>query len=327
MSRIFAILVCFALLALPTLAAGDRIDGIAQAIEDNYFDAARGKAIADTLRRDAGRYVSATDAELAAALTERLRPLDRHFRVALQNDVPVPADAAPRKRMLRRATTGDQLPGMAPRRERPRTPADHRSAAATGIRAVDILAGNVGYLSLGEFAHFEFDAVDDPVRTAIDTALGHIAGTRAVIIDVRGNRGGSPHLVGYLVSAFVAPDADVYNTFRSRFGNAREAPAENYARARVDVPLAVLIDARTGSAAESFAYTLQQARRAITIGETSGGAANPGAEIDAGNGFTVFVSTGSPINPISGGNWEGGGVKPDVEVPSAQALETALARL
>jgi hypothetical protein len=35
------------------------------------------------------------------------------------------------------------------------------------------------------------------------------------------------------------------------------------------------------------------------------------------------VSTGSPVNPITGSNWEGTGVVPDVVVPSSQALTRA----
>jgi hypothetical protein len=37
----------------------------------------------------------------------------------------------------------------------------------------------------------------------------------------------------------------------------------------------------------------------------------------------MFVPTGRAINPISKTNWEGTGVKPDVEVPADQALIVA----
>ncbi len=39
--------------------------------------------------------------------------------------------------------------------------------------------------------------------------------------------------------------------------------------------------------------------------------------------FVMFVPTGRAINPISKTNWEGTGVKPDVEVPADLALKTA----
>jgi hypothetical protein len=39
--------------------------------------------------------------------------------------------------------------------------------------------------------------------------------------------------------------------------------------------------------------------------------------------FGVWVPTGRAINPITGTNWEGTGVEPDVPVDEADALRTA----
>jgi tetratricopeptide (TPR) repeat protein len=44
----------------------------------------------------------------------------------------------------------------------------------------------------------------------------------------------------------------------------------------------------------------------------------------AGNGLAVFIPTGRAINPITKTNWEGVGVKPDIEVPADDALDKAL---
>jgi C-terminal processing protease CtpA/Prc len=130
-------------------------------------------------------------------------------------------------------------------------------------------------------------------------------------------------MVGYLVSAFTPKGANIYNTFRRRDGSDSEAPRDAYAHPRLSVPLYILISAHTGSAAESFAYTLKNAGRATIVGETSGGAANPGGPVNVGNGFSVFVPTGSPISPITNTNWEGTGVVPDVKVAPAAALGAA----
>lgn len=109
----------------------------------------------------------------------------------------------------------------------------------------------------------------------------------------------------------------------SREGTTSEAPTQSYAHPRPDTPVYVLTSGRTGSAAEAFAYTLQAAGRATIVGETSSGAANPGGPAATPSGYRVFVSDGMPINPITGTNWEGVGVKPDVETPAAEALDTA----
>jgi hypothetical protein len=131
-------------------------------------------------------------------------------------------------------------------------------------------------------------------------------------------------MVSYLASYFTPANADIFNTFRSRMGEMSEAPTiEPTGARRLDAPLFILISGRTGSAAESFAYTLQAAGRAVIVGEPSAGAANPGAFISVGRGFSVFVSRASPANPITGGNWEGAGVLPDVGVAYADTLRQA----
>ena len=40
--------------------------------------------------------------------------------------------------------------------------------------------------------------------------------------------------------------------------------------------------------------------------------------------FVLSLAEGRSINPITGGNWQGTGVVPDVDVPADRALETAL---
>lgn len=130
-------------------------------------------------------------------------------------------------------------------------------------------------------------------------------------------------MVGYLASAFTPRGADIYNVFHAREGTTSEAPGDWYPTPRLDTPLYLLTSARTGSAAEAFAYTLQNAGRVIVVGEATAGAANPGAEFEAGHGFRAFVSTGSPVSPVTGRNWEGDGVQPDVAVAPADALSTA----
>ena len=301
-------------LALPAVAGNTpraQVAGVAHAIEDRYFDADRGRQFADGLRAaaDAGSFDAMTDpGTLASALTARLKPLDRHFRV----QVPREGDAGP-------------LPGAGNAPGRMSAPARMRGPGdGDGIERVDILPGNVGLLALREFADFKFGRNDQPPRQAIDAALQRLSGTAAMVIDLRGNHGGAPAMVGYLASAFAPRDADIFNVFHGREGTQSEAPLEWHATPRTRVPLFVLVDAHTGSAAESFAYTLQQARRATIVGEPSGGAANPGGFIATPGGLLVFVPTATPVNPMSHGNWEGTGVQPDVRATSAAALDAAL---
>lgn len=283
------------------------VEGIAATIERNYFDEARARRIAADLRAAAakGEFDALLDnRELASALSLRLEPFDRHFRVGWS----APVASAP--------TPSADEPVAPP------SPGKYRRGNY-GVRRAEVLPGNLGYLDLRGFAPFEFGVAGQPERQAIEAALQLLANTDALIVDLRENGGGAPQMVGYLGSAFVGKDADVFNTFHGRDRTMSEAPLDWYPQPRLDTPLFVLTSARTASAAEAFAYTLQSARRAVVVGETTMGAANPGGEVDAGNGFSIFVSFATPINPITHDNWEGRGVVPDVAVASNVALDTA----
>ncbi len=304
-------------LALLSLAFGAQaretprvyVDGIAAVIEENYFDEARAKEIAAKLRSAAstGKFDALqNERELSSELARWLAPLDTHFKVNWAE--PEPASPAARDSTL----PARVIPSKDPEKRK-----------NYGVRDVEVLPGNIGYLDLRQFAGFEFGEPGQPARQTVDAGLQLLSGTNALIIDLRENGGGAPQMVGYLSSAFVKKDADIFNTFHGRGRTMSESPLDWHPQPRLDTPLFILISARTASAAEAFAYTMQSAKRATIVGETSMGAANPGAFVDAGNGFKVFVSFASPINPITKTNWEDRGVIPDVAVASTAAPETA----
>lgn len=89
-------------------------------------------------------------------------------------------------------------------------------------------------------------------------------------------------------------------------------------------PVYILTSHRTFSAAEAVAYDLQALGRAVIVGETTGGGANPFEYRRIHDHFAVDLPESRSINPITGTNWQDVGVKPDVEVPAEQALDKAL---
>jgi hypothetical protein len=88
-------------------------------------------------------------------------------------------------------------------------------------------------------------------------------------------------------------------------------------------PVFVLTSPGTFSGGEELSYDLQALKRAVIVGEVTGGGANPGGPVPLGHQFVVNMPSGHPVNPITGTNWEGIGVKPDIPVPSATALSRA----
>lgn len=325
-AALMAAVPAFAQTPTPTPTPRETTNAVAGRIRDLYFDPAAGDRIADGLEAEsaAGAFDALTDPrDLAAALSRRLRPLDAHFNVAFDPNAPTGPGPGPRPAVRAAGlppattTTGEPVRPVA----RPANPAEARGHY--GFRKVEILPGNIGYIDLRQFSNIDFDNPADPARRAADAALTFVADTDAVIFDLRDNGGGAPSMVGYLTSAFTPADAPIYNIFHSREGTQSEAPDVFYPTPRLEVPVYVLISARTGSAGEAFPYTLQGADRATIVGEASGGAANPGGMVPVGGGFAVFISQGSPKNPNTGGNWEGTGVLPDVAVPWDQALTRA----
>jgi C-terminal processing protease CtpA/Prc len=189
-----------------------------------------------------------------------------------------------------------------------------------GLREVKIFKGNIGYLDLRLFEPI------DLVRDKFRHVLHFLEDTDALIIDLRKNSGGNPAAVQFLCSWFF--DEPVHlNTIYWRRGDYEE---EFWSKDSIgiskkpELPLFILISSKTFSAAEEFAYTLQTLKRATLIGELTAGAANPGYQFSLNDQFSIFIPTGQSINPVSGTNWEGVGVKPDIAVSSVNALETAL---
>ncbi len=290
---------------------------VAQAVDDNYFDAARGHTIAEGLRAHAqgGDYDRLTNPlDLATALSSYLHPFDGHFAVVYRpNDGPPPGSPGPGP------GTGQRPPG--PGQTAPNSLLARQNY---GFVHTEMLPGGIGYIAVNQFAQIDPQAPNDPARMAADAALQAVAGARAIVVDLRNSRGGAPAMVAYLASYFVPADAAIFNTFHTRGASGSEAPVgDPTGPRRLNTPLYILVNGGTGSAAESFPYTLQAAHRAVIVGEPTNGRANPGGFVPLSGGFAVFVSRGSPENPITHANWEGAGVLPDVAVASANALARA----
>ncbi len=91
----------------------------------------------------------------------------------------------------------------------------------------------------------------------------------------------------------------------------------------VDKPVYVLTSDVTFSSGEMFAFILQNRQRATLIGEKTDGGAHAGASYRLHTHFEVFIPIGLSIDPLTGTNWEGSGVIPDIIVPQEQAFKVA----
>ena len=90
-----------------------------------------------------------------------------------------------------------------------------------------------------------------------------------------------------------------------------------------DVDLYILTSERTFSAAEQFTYDLQSLKRAVVVGEATGGGAHMTTPMVVDDNFYIFIPFVGARNPITNTNWEGVGIQPDVKVAEVDALKTA----
>jgi len=183
------------------------------------------------------------------------------------------------------------------------------------------LPGNVGYLEVRGFLPRE------AVQQTVAAAMTSLAGTDALIIDVRRNGGGDPTGVALLCSYLFGDKPVHLNDLYWRAGDRTDQfwtdPKIPGSRYGVERPVYLLTSRFTFSAAEEFAYDLQQQKRVTIVGEVTGGGAHPGDVQPLGDNYAVFIPTGRAINPVSKKDWEGTGVIPEIQTPAADALRAA----
>ncbi len=192
-----------------------------------------------------------------------------------------------------------------------------------GVRQVTIHDGNVAVLDLTLLC----DADQTAVLATYRAAMGMVARADAMIVDLRDVPGGWPSGCNLLLGHFLPQEPTHLLTMTRRHEPTSQdwTPRENPLGHRPDLPLFLVIDDRSASAAEALAYVAQSLGRATVVGRPSAGAANPADFFPIADEFTALIPTSAPIDPRTGTNWDVVGVQPDVLVGSGDALERALA--
>ena len=291
-----------------TIEATERdqlLDRIAKELQDAYvFPEVAEKMVADLKAKRSEYEKIASGPALASKLTTNLQAIskDKHLRVR--------ASATPFSKPPKDGPSAAE-------RDRAKEFGRRMNGA---IVKIERLPGNIGYLDIRNFMQPE--AIAEPMAAAMD----FLARTDAMILDLRKNGGGSPKGVALVCSYFFAEEPVHLNSLYWRKGDRTEEfwTLKSVAGKRyLGKDLYVLTSSRTFSGAEECAYNLQTQKRAMIVGETTGGGAHPGGMVPLGDRFIAFIPTGRAINPITKTNWEGTGVKPDKSCTADQALDVA----
>ncbi len=193
-------------------------------------------------------------------------------------------------------------------------------------------------LKIGRVKINEFQK-NKKAKEKIDEIFESFSEMESVIIDLRECTGGSAYMVNYVMSYFVDTEPIKYLSIFNRYRNVNK---DFYTLGNNKIPkekrllkqkLYILTSNFTFSAAEGFAYHLKHLKRATIIGETTGGGANMvmpvGWQLEDENGnftigkYEVLVPIIKVTSPFTGTNWEGVGVKPDIETIADDAWEEA----
>jgi retinol-binding protein 3 len=286
-------------------ARAEVAEKFAQDLTDDYAYADKGAAMAAAIRAklNAKAYDTMNSPmEFATALERDARSVtdDRHIMVGFS--------FGPMRMMMR---SGPPSPEMLAQMRR-------ENAA---VPEVKILDGNIGYIAVTGMLP------DPAAKDAIAAAFAFLANTDALILDLRGNPGGNGSIDLYM--SYLSSGAPyLLDTVHWRDGRVMETRTTDLANLSYGnkKPVFVLTSHWTFSAAEALAYDIKSFKRGVIVGETTGGGANPsagGGMVPLGHGFFARIPTGYVVNAATGTNWEGVGVKPDVDVPADQALDKA----
>jgi Peptidase family S41/N-terminal domain of Peptidase_S41 in eukaryotic IRBP len=299
-------------LAAEQLSGREIVTRALELLRANYVfpEQAGQAATAIEARLDAGEYDHLDEVTLTERLTSHLQEVtgDKHLRVVLGG-------------------------GPGPRREGPRPdpdkPPDREKMRRIGrmdnfgIRRVERLDGNVGYIDLRRMA------MAANAGPAITAAMELVAGTYALIIDMRHNGGGAPDGVVFWCSyLFDERPTHLNDIFHADTGETRQFWALPYVPGTryTDKPVYVLTSHRTFSGGEDLCYTLQALDRAQVIGETTGGGAHPTRGFPISAAVHIGIPFARSVNPVTGTNWQGTGVVPDVPADAEQAFDVAYAK-
>ena len=164
------------------------------------------------------------------------------------------------------------------------------------------LPGGLGYIRFNAFVPSLMERLCGALRT--------MKSARGIILDLRGNQGGLLGMIGGL-TGLLETNPTSMGTMQMRTGR---LPLFVFPQtAPYSGPLVILLDGSTQSAGEMFASGLQEAGRAILVGEKSAGNTLPSAIKKLPTG-AIFQYGFANFQTPSGKHLEGSGITPDITV-------------
>ena len=184
--------------------------------------------------------------------------------------------------------------------------------------ASEILPGNVGYVKFNGFMD-----VTPSAKETVTAAFRFVRHTKALIIDLRENHGGSPEMVKQVASYFFAEKTRVNDIIVPNRRDTSKGWTDPTATGGIilRMPVYILISAQTVSAAEDLAYAMQATKRGTLAGEKTAGGSHPVGPVFLGHGFVAGIPFAHTYNIHTGTEWEGTGVIPEIALKAGASLD------
>ncbi len=157
-----------------------------------------------------------------------------------------------------------------------------RTRLETDPVTAQMLEGNVGYVGLANFYDHSADRLKEEVTRLQEE------GATALVFDMRNNGGGYLSQLTDMLD-FLLPEGPIFIS-RDRAGNEEITQSD---ASCVDLPMAVLVNADTYSAAEFFAAELQEQGVAVIVGEPTSGKGYSQQTFQLPDGSAMAISTGA----------------------------------
>jgi carboxyl-terminal processing protease len=186
------------------------------------------------------------------------------------------------------------------------------------VRAVHVLEDGIGYVQLTEFS----DHTAEQFRRSLENLLKQ--GINSLIIDLRNNPGGLLDAAVEVVEPFFRKKELIVYTKGRKPADREEFRSESDGLPIV-LPIAVLINAGSASAAEIVTGALKDTGRAIVVGERTFGKGSVQSVFKLEHGEGLRLTTARYYTP-SGATIHERGIAPHVEVVMTPEEDTKLAR-
>jgi carboxyl-terminal processing protease len=174
------------------------------------------------------------------------------------------------------------------------------------------MEGDVALLRLARFSEQAYVGIEDAIKKIYDERKG--VAPKGIVLDLRNNPGGLVDQAVYVTDAFLKQGAVVLTRGRIEQESARYDAKPDQLDSKIsEVPLVVLINGGSASAAEIVAGALQDHKRATLVGTRSFGKGSVQSIISLGPNGAMRLTTARYYTP-NNRSIQAAGIHPDITV-------------